>query len=79
LFHFTQSERIETIVLSLLAAHAAWHWMTERWDRLNRFAFHWPVVDTAFLAITMRWMMILVIFGGVVWFVAGLFTKPKEA
>jgi hypothetical protein len=79
MFHFTRSERIETIVLSMLAAHASWHWMTERWDRLSRFTFHWPVVDTAFLAMTMRWMMILVIFGGIVWFVGGWFTKPKGA
>ena len=78
LFHFTRSERIETIVLSMLAAHASWHWMTERWERLSRFTFHWPVIDTAFLAITMRWMMILVIFGGIVWFVAGWFTKPND-
>jgi hypothetical protein len=79
LFHFTRSERIETIVLSMLAAHASWHWMTERWDRLNRFTFRWPVLDSAFLATTMRWMMILVIFGGIVWFVGGWFTRPKGA
>jgi hypothetical protein len=79
LFHFTRSERAETVVLSLLAAHASWHWMTERWDRLNRFPFRWPVVDTAFLAMTMRWMMILVIFGGVIWFASGWLTKPDDS
>ena len=79
LFHFTRSERIETIVLSLLAAHAAWHWMTERWDRASKFGLHWPLMDLAFFAAAMRWMMILVIFGGVVWFVAGLFPKQDDA
>lgn len=78
LFHFTQSERMENIVLSLLAAHAAWHWMTERWDRLSRFSLHAPAIDTAFLALAMRWMMILVIFGGIVWF-AGGWLNAKQA
>ena len=78
-FHFTRSERIETIVLSVLAAHASWHWMTERWDRLSRFPFRWPVMDTAFVALSMRWMMILVIFGGVVWFVSGWFKETEAA
>ncbi|HYA17025.1 MAG TPA: hypothetical protein VEF06_06145, partial [Bryobacteraceae bacterium] len=63
----------------LLAAHAAWHWMTERWERASRFGFHWPVMDTAFFALAMRWVMILVIFGGLVWFVAGLFPKEDAA
>jgi hypothetical protein len=36
-------------------------------------------MDTAFFALAMRWMMILVIFGGLVWFVAGLFPKEDAA
>jgi hypothetical protein len=78
LFHFTHSERAETVVLSMLAAHASWHWMTERWEQLSRFPFGWPVADTAFLAMAMRWMMILVIFGGAVWFASGWFTRTDK-
>ena len=32
LFRVTSAARMETIVLSALAAHTGWHWMTERWD-----------------------------------------------
>lgn len=71
LFRFSSARRIESIVLSVLAAHTAWHWMTERWARLSRFPLHWPVVDAALLAAAMRWMMIFVIFGGLVWFISG--------
>lgn len=79
LFSMTKSERTENVVLSLLAAHAAWHWMTERWDRLSRFSFQWPVVDAAFLALVMRWAMILVIFGGAVWLVSGWIRPRPES
>ena len=71
LFRYSSAKRIESIVLSVLAAHTAWHWMTERWERLSRFPLHWPVFDAALLAATMRWMMILVIFSGAVWFISG--------
>ncbi|HWE50994.1 MAG TPA: HupE/UreJ family protein [Bryobacteraceae bacterium] len=78
LFRYSSAKRIEAIVLSVLAAHVAWHWMTERWDRLDRFPFNWPVFDAALLAVAMRWMMILVIFGGAVWFIAGALNSRKE-
>ena len=36
-------------------------WMTERWATLRQFSFQWPVVDAAFLAGAMRWMMLRVV------------------
>ena len=78
LLRFTADRRIETIVLSVLAAHTAWHWMTERADRLNRFRFQWPALDAAFLSSALRWMMILVILGGIVWFISGLFNQKHD-
>lgn len=78
LFRYSSAKKIESIVLSVLAAHAAWHWMTERWDRLSRFPLRWPVFDAALLAAAMRWMMILVIFGGAVWFISGMLRPGNE-
>jgi hypothetical protein len=78
LFRYSSAKKIESIVLSVLAAHAAWHWMTERWDRLSRFRLSWPVFDAALLAAGMRWMMILVIFGGAVWFISGMLRSGNE-
>jgi hypothetical protein len=71
LFRFSTEKKIESIILSVLAAHTAWHWMTERYAILSRFPLRWPVIDAALLAAAMQWMMIFVIFGGAVWFVSG--------
>lgn len=37
LYRYAFAERIGGIVLSVLVAHTAWHWMTERWDTLERY------------------------------------------
>ena len=78
LFRFSSAKRIESIVLAALAAHTAWHWMEERWARLSRFPLRWPVIDAALLAAAMRWMMILVIFGGAVWFISGALRSREQ-
>lgn len=43
------SERLTTAVISAFVAHAAWHWLVERWDRLARV--EWPL-DAATLALS---------------------------
>ena len=71
LFRFVVAERIGTIILSALVAHTAWHWMTERANVLRQYRFRWPVVNIILLAITMRWMMAIVILAGFVWLLLG--------
>ncbi len=71
LLRFSSEKRIESIVLSVLAAHMAWHWMTERYAQLSRFPLRWPAFDASLLAGAMRWAMIFVIFGGLAWFISG--------
>ena len=41
LFRFVLPERIGTIILSVLAAHVAWHWMAERGAVLGQFDLGW--------------------------------------
>jgi HupE/UreJ protein len=65
LFRFAVSERIGTIVLSLLVGHTAWHWMTERAERLSRFP--WPSPDAAQLASAVRWLMLVLVLGALAW------------
>jgi hypothetical protein len=65
LFRFVVSERIGVIILSALAAHTAWHWMTERFDRLRQF--NPPAFDAAFAAAALRWVIAAVAIAGVVW------------
>jgi hypothetical protein len=67
LFRFIVPERIGTIILSAFVAHTGWHWMTDRGGQLTQY--DWPALDAAFAAGTLRWLMVLVILGGVWWLV----------
>jgi hypothetical protein len=67
LFRFVVPERIGTIIVSVLVAHTAWHWMTERAERLSQFP--WPTLDAAFVASSMRWLMLILVLGCAIWFV----------
>jgi HupE/UreJ protein len=78
---FTQvvSERAGTIVISVLAGHAAWHWMTERFNALQLMSL--PVLDLAVAATVVRWLLWLTVAGGGLWFLAGLLRRrphPSE-
>ena len=78
LFRYVVAERMGTIVLSALVAHTAWHWMTDRWSQLRQFRFQWPVVNAAFLASAMRWAMVIIALGGLVWLVSVLLAKKRS-
>ena len=69
LFRFAVAERIGTIILSAIVAHTAWHWMTERWERLRQFPIHWPTIHAALLASVFRWLMLLVGVAGLLWLI----------
>src|ERR1700730_5253022 len=73
LFRFAVTERMGTIVLSALVAHTGWHWMIDRRSRLSQFHFAWPTLGAAQVASAMRWLMLLVILGGLVWVLVGVF------
>src|SRR5882672_5960350 len=73
LFRFVVAERIGTIILSVLVGHTAWHWMTERAERLGRFP--WPLPDAAQLASAVRWLMLALILAGLAWLARGAFRR----
>ena len=83
LFRFVVAERIGTIIVSVLVAHTAWHWMTERAERLSQFP--WPTLDAAFVASSMRWLMLILVLGCAIWLVnaalrrSGWLTAEGEA
>lgn len=79
LVRFTRFQPMERVVPSVLAAHTAWHWMTERWDRLVLFRFQWPVIDAVFLAAALRWLMILLLLAGGARFIAGIVRSKSHA
>jgi HupE / UreJ protein len=79
LFRFVVAERLGTIILSLLVGHTAWHWMTERADKLGQFP--WPALDASQLAAAIRWLMLLLVLAGLVWVMRGAFrrrTRPRQ-
>ena len=75
LFRYVVAERMGTIILSALVAHTAWHWMTERFDRLRQFRFEWPEINAAFLAGALRWLMLLVIIAALWWLGSGVLRR----
>ncbi len=72
LFRYVVAERMGTIILSALVAHTAWHWMIDRGEVLARFRFQWPVIDAAFLASLLHWVMALVAIAGAMWLITVL-------
>jgi len=76
LFRFAVAERLGTIILSVLVGHTAWHWMTERADKLSRFP--WPAFDASQLASAIRWLMLLLMLGGFVWLVREAFRRRTQ-
>jgi hypothetical protein len=65
LFRFVVPERLGTIILALLVGHTAWHWMLERGALLQKFPL--PALDAALLASVMRWLMAILVLGGLAW------------
>jgi hypothetical protein len=69
LFRRVVVERIGTVMLSAIVAHTAWHWMTERFAVLRQFQFAWPALTAAFMLSIVRWTIVLVIVGGLLWLI----------
>src|SRR5262249_29176955 len=67
LFRFVVPERLGTIILSALVTHTAWHWLTERADRLRQYSFEPPEITAVALLTTVRWLMLLLIAVGTAW------------
>ena len=77
LFRKVVAERLGTIILSALVAHTAWHWTTERFDRLRQFQFTWPAFTATLMLTVVRWLMVFVVFAGVIWLIR-LYSPPRE-
>ena len=76
---FTQvvAERAGILVASAIVSHSAWHWMTERLAVLR--VADWPTLDLPLALVLVRWLLVLTVAGGAIWFVSGLLRrKPAE-
>jgi hypothetical protein len=77
LFRYVVEERLGIIILSAFAAHSAWHWTTERYERLRKFPITLPVIDAAFMAVALRWAIVAVVLMALAWLV-GLIRQSRR-
>lgn len=68
-------EKSGTVILSAILAHSGWHWMSDRATELAAYSFAWPVPDQAFFAYLIRWAMLLIIIGTVVWLLLQVYRR----
>lgn len=66
-------ERAVAILISVLVAHTAWHWLIERFDALTQYAWSSPILDAAFAAAAVRWGMLLIVSAAALWGMNELF------
>ena len=60
------SERLLTFVVSAFVAHAAWHWLVERWEALSRVP--WPQLEPAAVGL---WIVLAAALGLLAWALGG--------
>ena len=65
--------RLGTIVLSVLVAHTAWHWMIERGEQWRKFPL--PTIDAAGAASLLRWLMAAAVLAGILWWIDAWITR----
>ena len=75
-FRHALAERIGTIILSVIVAHTAWHWMIDRGSQLSEFSA--PELNASTIAMFMRWMMAIIALSSLVWVVSLLQKKWRK-
>ena len=70
LLRYVMTERVGTIVLSVIVAHTAWHWMTDRFEILRQYSF--AGIDAVSLGSLLRWLTAIVFVAGVIWLISAL-------
>ena len=75
LFTRVVAERVGLITMSVVVAHTAWHWMTERFEILRAYQLSWPVMDMALAIMALRLTMGLLIVGAAAWALSGLMAR----
>jgi hypothetical protein len=80
LFRYAVAERMGIIILSAFAAHTAWHWMIDRWERLRQFRIEVPELTAQFFASALHWAMAFVAIAAALWLLSSISRKssPKS-
>ena len=77
LFSRLVPERLGTIILSGILAHAGWHWTVDRFNAFRLYDFTLPEFTPAFAAELLRYAIAAVAIAGVLWLVS-IFTKRRN-
>ena len=77
LFRYVVAERIGIIVLSVLVAHTAWHWMVDRGAVLGQYP--WPELSASLVTMVLGWLIFALVLGGLVWLVSGFVERRSRA
>lgn len=75
MFRWVVAERIGSVIVSVVLAHSAWHWMADRFSAVRQYPLSWPALDATLLAALLRGLMLLLIVGGVAWLVSGVLSR----
>ena len=65
LFRHVVAERVGVIILSVIVAHQAWHWMIEHLGVLQKFP--WPTFTPADVVSNLRWLFSAVVIAALLW------------
>jgi len=67
LFRFGLKERLGTVLLSAVVAHAAWHWMSTRGGELFQYTLPVPVMQGPTLSRILLWACALILLARFAW------------
>jgi hypothetical protein len=79
LFRHVVAERVGVIILSVIVAHQAWHWMIERLGVLQQFP--WPTFTASNALRGLHWLMAAVAIAALLWGISVVtrrWTEPHE-
>lgn len=69
------AERVGVLILSVLVAHTAWHWMTERFAVVRTYDFAPPAWDATFALAVVRTVSVLLVAGVAAWGLDGVMKR----
>ena len=79
LFRQVLAERVGVIILSVIVAHQAWHWMIERLGVLQQFP--WPTFTVSDAVSGLQWLSVAVAIAALLWGISVVtrrWTDPRE-
>ena len=79
-YPFAGRERAGTILLSVFVGNTAWNWTLERGGQLLQYdiASTLPPFDARLIAPSMRWAMLLLIVGTLIWLMSMVFPRLEQ-